>query len=157
MSNVWISGDLLIIYQSKVTKNAYHILLNIIKKSTLNLNLASTSIGRVTRKNVTTCQQRRTSFAMLGVSFCVTRNAFSFTEKNTRTQGQSSSSIIFPYDVLFLLMELLVIFVSHTNFPQCDGSIFIFDGCWLNIIFTKISSCIKVFNFKKYGAPIIHV
>ena len=46
-------------------------------------------------------------------------------------------------------MEFLLPFVSHNCFPYCDGFIFIFDGCYIKIIFTQISSYIKVFNLGK--------
>ena len=45
----------------------------------------------------------------------------------------------------FNLMDLLVPFMSHKN-SHCKGSFIIFDGCWIKIFITKISSCIKVFN-----------
>ena len=69
-----------------------------------------------------------------------------------RLQFHRTFQIVFYYPLSSILfMELLVMFTSKC-FSNCDGSIVIFDGCWLKTIFTKISSCIKFFNSKKYGA-----
>ena len=46
-------------------------------------------------------------------------------------------------------MELLTPFVLKQFFALCDGCILIIDGCWMKIIFTQISSCMKVFNSEK--------
>ena len=52
------------------------------------------------------------------------------------------------------LRELLVLFAPHKCFPHFEGSIVTFHGCWLKIIPTKISSCVKVFNFENLARPL---
>ena len=111
---------------------------------------------RVPQKNVTTCYQTRIILAILGVSFCVSRNAFKFTEIKTRTQGHSSASLLLPYVVFKIYGASGSVYVTQKN-PHYEKSIVTFDSFLLNIIFTQISSCMRVFNFEKYVAPIIHI
>ena len=42
-------------------------------------------------------------FSILGVSFCVTRNAFNFIEIKNKNIGHSSESLLFLYVVLFYI------------------------------------------------------
>ena len=55
-------------------------------------------------------------------------------------------------------MELLVPFVLQNIFPHCDGSIVIFDGCWLkNIVLQKLARVLRSLILEEYGAPSIHI
>ena len=90
----------------------------------------------------------------LWVSFCVTRNALIFTEiKKGRRKG-TVQQVFYALTLLFsYLVEFLLLFALHNFPPHCNGSTVIFDGCWIKLRFTQISSYIKDFNSGKNMGP----
>ena len=67
---------------------------------TPNARMCTGVLRRVTQKNVTTCQQRRNCFAILGVSFCAMQNAFNIIKiknKNIGVQFSKSSTPLYRY------------------------------------------------------------
>ena len=74
----------------------------------------SSSSWRVTWKNATACKQRRTYFAILGVSFCVTKNAFNFIKIKKQEHRGTVKQVFYSHMSYFLkLMQLLLLFVLH--------------------------------------------
>ena len=89
----------------------------------------------------------------LGVSFCVTQNAFNFIDIKKQEHSCTVQLVFYSTTWFFFkLGELLLLFASHKQFTHCNGSIVIFDGCWIKIIFTIISSYIKDLNLGKIPA-----
>ena len=74
-------------------------------------------------------------FTILGVSFCVMLNAFNFIEIKNKNIGAQSKKIFIPLCSLFLNDEVAVPFALQKTLPHYNGSIVIFDGCWIKVIF----------------------
>ena len=57
----------------------------------------------------------------------------------------------------FNLMKLLVPFASHKKLYHYDGSILIFDSCWVKIFLHKLAFVSRSSIWEKSGAPIFHI
>ena len=69
----------------------------------------------------------------------------------------TAQKVLYSPVLSFFQIDRVVGSVRVTYFFLLQVSIVIFDGRQMKIILTQISSCIKVFNLKKSGAPIFHV
>ena len=70
---------------------------------------------------------------------CVTQNAFNFIEIKTRTQGHSLASLLLSYVVHFFNLWSCCFRSCITKRHQCQGSIVIFDGCWIKSFLHKLA------------------
>ena len=68
------------------------------------------------------------NFTILGVSFCVTRNAFNLIKIKNKNVGANFRKHFIPLCGTFKKLELLVLFASHIIL-HCNVSIVVFDGC----------------------------
>ena len=86
------------------------------------------------------------NFTILGLSFCVTQNAFNFI-KIKKQEHRSIVKQVLYYPMLYFFLRYNCWFRSYLiKQTHCNRSIVIFDGFWIKICFTLISLFIKVFN-----------
>ena len=69
--------------------------------------------------------------------------------KNKNIGAQLRKSSIPQCHNFFKLVDLSVPFASHNIFPFCDGSIDIFDGCWIKCFLQKLARVSRSLIWKK--------
>ena len=77
-------------------------------------------------------------FAIFGISFCATQNAFNLMKIKNKNIGAQFQHVFyysmspFPY-----FMDLLVLVAPQKLITHLDSPIVIFDGCWLHCFYTN--------------------
>ena len=67
---------------------------------------------------------------------------------------QSSASLIFKYVVLFIIFYRVVGSVRVAQKNHCDGSIVIFDGCWIKTVLYRLARVLQSWIWKDMACPL---
>ena len=103
---------------------------------------------------MTTCLYRHTFFTILGVSFCVMRKTFKFINiKNNNVITYFIKSSIKLSSTFLKFDGVVGTFAFHKK-SHYDGSIVIFDGCWI-FFKLKLALVLRPRILKNLACPLL--
>ena len=90
----------------------------------------------------------------MGIILCNTKHLQFHVNNKKKTIGAQFSKSYIPLCLFFICGVVASVRVAQKN-PRCDGSVVIFDACWLNVFLQKLARVLLSLISKNMARPLL--